>query len=291
MEELTCTKCGSNNLVKEDGLYVCQHCGTKYKPDKKDPLFSFSFTISESDETKSENSIGNIFKGIAFYIIGFCANFIQEGVKLFKKLFLVALVIYLAFLIYVNFFKGKIDLKTACLDPIKAAQLTVPSDDLQRFFLDLNLDSTKEDVQRLADHYKMKLGIMETVEEDNSQNKRLVYSIGNTLDSIVFHTYKRRGDYIDIRFGGKNMDRLMWMTYHKEGAWYHNTSVLLYNFGKCYSEDLFRDDDSKNEEQRGYYYTNLNLYLDHKIKQGLIKCDDGKEALLLLLAFKYPDKQ
>ena len=30
MKALTCEMCGSTNIVKEDGLYVCQSCGTKY---------------------------------------------------------------------------------------------------------------------------------------------------------------------------------------------------------------------------------------------------------------------
>lgn len=30
MKTLKCEMCGSNDVVKQDGLYVCQHCGTKY---------------------------------------------------------------------------------------------------------------------------------------------------------------------------------------------------------------------------------------------------------------------
>lgn len=30
MKQLTCEMCGSTNLVKEDGVFVCQDCGTKY---------------------------------------------------------------------------------------------------------------------------------------------------------------------------------------------------------------------------------------------------------------------
>lgn len=33
MKAMVCEMCGSNNLVKQDGMYVCQHCGTKYSPD------------------------------------------------------------------------------------------------------------------------------------------------------------------------------------------------------------------------------------------------------------------
>ena len=30
MNELICEMCGSNEVVKQDGLFVCQSCGTKY---------------------------------------------------------------------------------------------------------------------------------------------------------------------------------------------------------------------------------------------------------------------
>lgn len=30
MNELVCEMCGSNDIIKQDGLYVCQSCGTKY---------------------------------------------------------------------------------------------------------------------------------------------------------------------------------------------------------------------------------------------------------------------
>lgn len=30
MKRIVCEMCGSNDLVKEDGLFVCQHCGCKY---------------------------------------------------------------------------------------------------------------------------------------------------------------------------------------------------------------------------------------------------------------------
>ena len=30
MKKLTCEMCNSVDLIKKDGLYVCQYCGTKY---------------------------------------------------------------------------------------------------------------------------------------------------------------------------------------------------------------------------------------------------------------------
>lgn len=30
MKQLTCELCGGTDLVKQDGVFVCQNCGTKY---------------------------------------------------------------------------------------------------------------------------------------------------------------------------------------------------------------------------------------------------------------------
>ncbi|MBQ3501749.1 MAG: TFIIB-type zinc finger domain-containing protein, partial [Oscillospiraceae bacterium] len=30
MKSMTCEMCGNNDLVKQDGYFVCQYCGTKY---------------------------------------------------------------------------------------------------------------------------------------------------------------------------------------------------------------------------------------------------------------------
>ena len=30
MKQLTCEMCGSTELMKQDGVFVCQTCGTKY---------------------------------------------------------------------------------------------------------------------------------------------------------------------------------------------------------------------------------------------------------------------
>ena len=30
MKQLICEMCGSTDLVKQDGVFVCQSCGTKY---------------------------------------------------------------------------------------------------------------------------------------------------------------------------------------------------------------------------------------------------------------------
>lgn len=38
MKALVCEMCSSHDLVKQDGMYVCQNCGTKYAPDEAKKL-------------------------------------------------------------------------------------------------------------------------------------------------------------------------------------------------------------------------------------------------------------
>ena len=38
MQRLQCELCGSNDIVKQEGLYVCQHCGSKYSPNEAKKL-------------------------------------------------------------------------------------------------------------------------------------------------------------------------------------------------------------------------------------------------------------
>ena len=40
MNELICEMCGSNDIVKQDGLYVCQSCGTKYSVEEARKMMS-----------------------------------------------------------------------------------------------------------------------------------------------------------------------------------------------------------------------------------------------------------
>lgn len=49
MNALVCEMCQSNELVKENGMYVCQHCGTKYTVEEARKLLG-SVKIDKSEE-------------------------------------------------------------------------------------------------------------------------------------------------------------------------------------------------------------------------------------------------
>lgn len=56
MKAIVCEMCGSQDMVKQDGVYVCQNCGTKYSPDDaKKLMVEISGSISVDNSKKVEN--------------------------------------------------------------------------------------------------------------------------------------------------------------------------------------------------------------------------------------------
>ena len=51
MQAMVCEMCHSNDLVKQDGLYVCQHCGTKYTVEEARKLLG-TVKIDKTEETE-----------------------------------------------------------------------------------------------------------------------------------------------------------------------------------------------------------------------------------------------
>ena len=56
MKAFVCEMCGSQELVKQDGMYVCQHCGTKYAPEEaKKLMVELSGSVEIDNSKKLEN--------------------------------------------------------------------------------------------------------------------------------------------------------------------------------------------------------------------------------------------
>lgn len=51
MQAMKCDICGSNDIVKQDGLFVCQHCGTKYTVEEARKLLGY-VKIDQSEENE-----------------------------------------------------------------------------------------------------------------------------------------------------------------------------------------------------------------------------------------------
>ncbi len=51
MKAMVCEMCSSNDLVKQDGMFVCQHCGTKYTVEEAKKLMG-TVKIDKTEETE-----------------------------------------------------------------------------------------------------------------------------------------------------------------------------------------------------------------------------------------------
>lgn len=60
MKQLTCEMCGSTNLMKQDGVFVCQSCGTKYSVEEARKIMvegtvEVAGTVKVDDSAKIDN--------------------------------------------------------------------------------------------------------------------------------------------------------------------------------------------------------------------------------------------
>ncbi len=55
MKQLTCEMCGSTDMVKQDGMFVCQSCGTKYSVEEAKKMM-VEGTVSVEGVVKTENA-------------------------------------------------------------------------------------------------------------------------------------------------------------------------------------------------------------------------------------------
>lgn len=64
MKQLTCEMCGGTDLVKQDGMFVCQTCGTKYSVEEAKKMMIEGTVDVSSSTVKVDNSasIENYFK-------------------------------------------------------------------------------------------------------------------------------------------------------------------------------------------------------------------------------------
>lgn len=59
MQAIKCEMCGSNDIIKDDGLYVCNNCGTKYTVEEARKLMG---TVEIDHSTDTKNILQNAIK-------------------------------------------------------------------------------------------------------------------------------------------------------------------------------------------------------------------------------------
>ena len=52
MKSMVCEMCGSDDLIKQDGMYVCQNCGTKYSVEEAKKLLGTVVKVDKSEEAE-----------------------------------------------------------------------------------------------------------------------------------------------------------------------------------------------------------------------------------------------
>jgi len=63
MKQISCELCGSNQLLKQDGVYVCQHCGTKYSAEEaKKMMVDGVVEVKGSVKVDSSDKLNNLYQ-------------------------------------------------------------------------------------------------------------------------------------------------------------------------------------------------------------------------------------
>ena len=90
MKAMVCEMCGSQDLVKQDGMFVCQNCGTKYSVEEAKKLLG-TVKVDKTEETekllvlarraREDNNSENAEK----YMVWFCRKTPTTGRQHFSK--------------------------------------------------------------------------------------------------------------------------------------------------------------------------------------------------------------
>lgn len=63
MKALTCEMCGSTNLIKNEGVFVCQHCGTKYSVEEaKKMMVEGTVSVEGTVKVDTTDELKNLYE-------------------------------------------------------------------------------------------------------------------------------------------------------------------------------------------------------------------------------------
>ena len=79
MKQLTCELCGGNDLVKDGGFFVCQHCGTKYSVEEaKKMMIEGTVNVKVDNSEKMSNLYERARKSIEVSDLTHAAEYYKE---------------------------------------------------------------------------------------------------------------------------------------------------------------------------------------------------------------------
>lgn len=158
----------------------------------------------------------------------------------------------------------------------------VPKTDLHRFFMDLRLDSTEQDIETLAQ--KHKLHFFRTEKAVNSDTANIIYYKVAKTNETALDKQGEFGETVEIEFDVEKNNTFRLAVYTDPN---HVTArAILFKYGTYYSLSA---EDTKAKEYAGYYYYNNSLRGaagEQKTHPPYLKCGDAKEALKNVYTYK-----
>ena len=158
----------------------------------------------------------------------------------------------------------------------------VPKTDLHRFFMELRLDSTAQDVETLAQ--KHKLHYFRTEKAVNSETANVIYYKVAKTNETTLDKQGEHAETVEIEFD-MTKDNTFKLAVYKDPE-HITASALLFKYGTYYSISA---EDSKTNEFAGYYYYNNSLRStagEQKAHPPYLKCADATEALKKVYTYK-----
>ena len=167
------------------------------------------------------------------------------------------------------------------LDKEKPQDL-VPKTDLHRFFTELRLDSTAQDVETLAQ--KHKLHFFRTEKAVNSETANVIYYKVAKTNETVLNKQGEHAETVEIEFDMTKGNAFKLAVYKDPE---HITArALLFKYGTYYS---LAAEDTKTNGTAGYYYYNNSLRSaagEQNNHPPYLKCADAAEALKKVYTYK-----
>ena len=158
----------------------------------------------------------------------------------------------------------------------------VPKTDLHRFFMELRLDSTVQDVEALAQ--KHKLHFFRTEKMVNSESANVIYYKVAKTNETVLSKQGEQSETVEIEFDMTKGNAFKLAVYTDPE---HITArALLFKYGTYYSLSA---KDAKTNDFSGYYYYNNSLRSasgEQKTHPPYLKCVDATEALKKVYTYK-----
>ena len=159
---------------------------------------------------------------------------------------------------------------------------TVPKTDLHRFFMELRLDSTAQDVETLAQ--KHKLHFFRTEKAVDSDTANIIYYKVAKTNETALNKQGEHAETVEIEFD-MTKDNAFKLAVYTDPE--HITArALLFKYGTYYS---LSSEDTKTNAFAGYYYYNNSLRNsagEQKTHPPYLKCPGAVETLKKIYTYK-----